>query len=145
MMNRTLLAAALCLVAGSASADPYEVRFRNSDPVRTMHALRIHMQDAEGWIVVTEIAADCAPLALCSAEVSLLPGHYLAHLEGRGDVGSWSIASNVEEVTAAPNPAVACMAPGNEACRSDYDGDGEVTASDFGTFLGVYGRSWFGE
>jgi len=136
------------LFASPAFADLHEISFINTDETRNMRVLRLHTQMVGSTPRVTEIPVLCAPLEKCSVEVDLLAGEYTVWAQGAGSGTSWSIDSNTITVTVITpdpvNPLAACLEL-PPVMRADFDGDGAVTASDFGTFLSVFGSAWLGD
>jgi hypothetical protein len=119
----------LCLMAGAASAAPHTLRFRNPGPTLAYTELRTP------WGTVP---VSCAPGATFSVVLEIPFGmRTITAQAGNGSLVSPT--SNALEVLVQPTPAECIAIP---ACRHDADRDGWITPSDFGSFLGVLGRSW---
>lgn len=119
----------LLFAAGTASAAPYTLKFKNPDPAKAYASLRTP------WGTV---AATCAPGATCSVVVDAPIGPRAITAEAT-DGTAWSATSNAIAALIAPAPADCLALP---ACRYDADLSGSVTVADFARFLGAMGTSW---
>ena len=141
-MNR-LIILMVVLMAGAASGAQSVVQYINTDSVRTMAAIRLCSNPLDGDETCIDLSAPCAPLATCSVVYDLAPGVYTLRSMGAEEGGEWSVPSNVLSVIAVPDPAesaaIACLA--DDVCRSDFDGDGIIGASDFARWFSAWRNS----
>lgn len=120
----------LLLTAGTASAAPYTLKFKNPDTARAYTSLRTP------WGTV---AAPCAAGATCSVVVDLPAGP--RHITAEATDGTaWSAASNAIDTIVTLVPVECLSTP---ACRFDFDGDGRVSGTDFAEFVAAFGSTWF--
>lgn len=128
----SLFAAFLCYLATcSANAEPYTVRYQNTDPLRSVSALRI----CQGATCV-EAPSVCGPGATCTATLELALGTFTTTaLVATTASGPWSLPSNALQI-AVLNADQRCLA--SDFCRADFDRSGTVTATDFSRFLRAF-------
>lgn len=119
---RLFLSVLSVLVATSATADPLALRIVNNDPVQTIDAARVCMDD-----LCREVEVSCAPLGTCPLPVLPYPlGCYDLRAQVRAG-GVWSDPSEV----------LRNVAFDASVCH-DSDADGLVTLTDFGSFLRAF-------
>jgi hypothetical protein len=121
---------AVMLAAVRAQGADYRVTWRNEDPSKATQAVRLCLDGAD----CMETAVECASKAECEAIFDLPDGFHEVTLYSGLSGGEWSEPSEPFRVTV--------WRPGwlpTPACRHDIDGNGAVTASDFASFLGVFG------
>jgi hypothetical protein len=118
------------VACSTAQAAPYTLNFRN--PGTTTYT---SLRTPYGTVPVS-----CAPGATCSVVLEIPYGQRTITAEAAdASPALWSSTSNALLSLIPPTPAECVALP---ACRHDADGDGIVSISDFGSFLGVLGRSW---
>lgn len=126
-MGRYLILA--LLAAGTAHADPAELKFQNP-------GTQAYTQLRTPWGVV---AAPCAGGATCSVIIDAPIGRQTVTAQATADGSTWSATSNALVKLIPPAPAQ-CLS--QASCRFDADLDGSVNGTDFGAFVAAFGKSW---
>lgn len=127
------LATYLWTVAGSSSAEDVVIHYRNEDAVQDSTRLVVCVVgDTSGCVYHEE---GCAAGETCSSTVTLPNGPHAVYLHTTNAAGVESGPSNW-----ALRNIVMCR-PDDLACRADIDGNGVITATDFGRLLTVMGAT----